>query len=61
LGAEFGTVNGTQEMLLDDIVYAVDDYVPCGIFRKRSIGQKAISELRTDPQLASYKYHEEDI
>ena len=61
LGAEFRTVDGKQEMLLDDIVYAVDDFVPCGILRKRSIGQRAISELRAAPEIANYPYHEEDI
>lgn len=61
LGAEFRTVAGKQEMLLDDIVYAVDDFVPCGILRKRSIGQRAISELRAAPEIANYPYHEEDI
>jgi hypothetical protein len=61
MGAEFRTVDGKQEMLLDDVVYAVDDFVPCGIFRKRSIGQRAISELRAAPEIADYPYHEEDI
>ena len=61
LGAQFRTVDGKYEMLLDDVVYAVEDYVPCGIIRERTIGHKAVSELKADPELAEYEYHEEDI
>jgi hypothetical protein len=51
-----------EEMLLDDVVYEIEgDYVPCEIIRKRTIGWKAVSELRSDPLLGSFEYHDEDI
>jgi hypothetical protein len=40
LGAQFRAVDGRNEMLLCDVVYSVEDYRPCSIFRERSIGQK---------------------
>jgi hypothetical protein len=61
LGAHFRTIDDKQEMLLESVVYAVDEYVPCSITRNRSIGHKAVLELRSDPLLGSYKYHDEDI
>jgi hypothetical protein len=61
LGAEFRTVAGKHEMLLDDVVYTVEDYVPCSIFRKRTIGQKAVAELRAIPEIGRYEYHDEDM
>lgn len=61
VGAEYRTVNGKQEMLLEDVVYAVDGFSPCSITRERSIGRKAVLELRSDPQLDSLEYRDEDI
>src|ERR1700674_5429191 len=61
IGAQFRTIDGEQEMLLEDVVYAVDEYAPCGITRERVIGQKAVSELRLDPLLGSFEYRDEDI
>ena len=60
LGAQFRTANGTREMLLGDVVYEIEDYVPCSIVRARSVGQRAVSELTSDPELAQYPYHDED-
>ena len=48
-------------MLLEDVVYAIEDYVPCSIFRERTIGRKAISELKGEAELSKYPYHEEDM
>lgn len=63
VGAHFQTVIGVHEMLLNDVVYSVEDenYAPCNIVRKRSIGQKAISELTAIPEINQYEYLEEDI
>jgi hypothetical protein len=61
LGAQFRTVDGKQEMLLDDVVYAVeDDHAPCSISRERTIGKRAVLELRAEPEIANYEYHDED-
>jgi hypothetical protein len=60
-GRAVRTVDGKQEMLLAEVVYAVEDYVPCSITKKRSIGHKAGSELRSIRQLGKFEYHEEDI
>jgi hypothetical protein len=47
IGAQFRTVNSRQEMLLEDVVYEIDEYAPCSIARKRPIGRKAVLELRS--------------
>jgi hypothetical protein len=46
VGAEFRIVEKKQEMLLADIVYEIENYEPCGIYKKRSIGSRAIDEFR---------------
>src|SRR5262249_25748225 len=61
LGAQFREVDGKQEMLLEDVVYEIDEYAPCAITKARSIGQKAVSQLRSDPALESLGYDDEDI
>jgi hypothetical protein len=61
LGAQFRQADGRQEMLLEDVVYEIDEYAPCAITRARSIGQKAVSELRSDPDLEGLGYDDEDI
>lgn len=61
LGAQFRVVEKEEEMLLGDVVYGVDkDYVPCSMHKRRSIGFKAIEELKAIPELV-HQYDEEDI
>jgi len=45
LGAEFRVIDSKDEMLLQEIVYCVEEYIPCGIIKERSVGKKAIAEL----------------
>lgn len=59
LGAQFRTIDGKEEMLLEDVVYSIEDYIPCSIRKKRSIGKKAITELKAS-ELGEYPYHDED-
>jgi|GEM_PF-2684860 len=61
LGAQFRTVGGKQEMLLEDIVYGVEEFGPGGICQLRSIGFKAIEELSKDPVLQGLEYDDEDV
>ncbi|MET3580256.1 hypothetical protein ABID19_003294 [Mesorhizobium robiniae] len=63
LGAEFRNIESKEEMLLCDIVFSVDDYRPCGIEKERSIGHRAVDELRRDPGLSDLvnNYDEEDV
>jgi hypothetical protein len=61
LGADFRTVNGQEEMLLDDVVYEVDEYVPCSIRRIRDIGQKALKSLDELEQTANLEHDDEDV
>jgi hypothetical protein len=49
LGAEFRTVDDKEEMLLSDVVYSVNDYAPCGIWRERAIATRALSDLIVSP------------
>lgn len=58
LGAEFRTVQGREEMLLGDVVYEVDEYVPCSIRRRRDLGSKALDELEA---IAGLEHDGEDI
>jgi hypothetical protein len=60
LGAEFRTIDRQEEMLLEDIVYDVEEYVPCSVHKSREIGVKATAELFNDPELA-LEYDDEDI
>jgi hypothetical protein len=60
LGAEFRKNEKREEMLLRDVVYAVEEYAPCGIFRRRSIGSTAIAEMKKFPAFYQ-KYDDEDI
>ncbi len=61
IGAQFREINDKKEMLLLDAVYEVEDYAPCYISFSRFIGDKAISNLRSDSSLSEIKYHDEDI
>jgi hypothetical protein len=63
VGAEFRTIDGKEEMLLDEVVYDVDEYTPCGIYRRRTIGWKGIEEFNSIPELAEEirNYDDEDI
>lgn len=63
MGAEFRTINGKEEMLLDEVVYEVDEYAPCAIYRRRTIGFKAIEEFKNIPELVHEidNYDDEDI
>jgi hypothetical protein len=60
LGAQFRTNEKQEEMLLRDVVYAVDEYVPCGIARRRSIGSTAVAEMKKIPAF-NQNYDDEDI
>jgi hypothetical protein len=60
LGAEFRIISGREEMLLQDIVYIVEEYVPCGIRKARKIGIKAATEILNHPDF-SFEYDDEDI
>jgi hypothetical protein len=59
LGAEFRTNEKQEEMLLGDVVYVVDDYVPCSMYRQRSIGSKAIAEI--EREIPDPKHDDEDL
>lgn len=61
LGAQFREVYGKREMLLDDVVYTVDEFAPCGIKLERVIGRKAVAQMRADPDLRIVDYMDEDI
>jgi len=59
LGAQFRKIDKQEEMLLDSIVYSVSEYGPCGLYRKRSIGSKAIEEMQRE--IPDPKHDDEDI
>lgn len=63
LGAQFRTIDNREEMLLSDVVYAVDDYRPCSIHKRRTVGMRAVDELRRLPELADVinDHEDEDI
>ncbi|MET3666629.1 hypothetical protein [Caulobacter sp. 1776] len=61
LGAKFRVIDKTAEMLIEDFVYEVDDFYPCGITRVRRIGMAAVAALRSDPLLSGMEYEDEDI
>jgi hypothetical protein len=61
IGAEFRTIDDKEEMLLEDTVYAVADYVPCSIQKDRCIGVKAAEKILNHPDFSSLEYDDEDI
>lgn len=46
-------------MLLGDVVYAVDEFVPCSMYKKRSIGSRALAEI--EREIPDPKHDNEDI
>jgi hypothetical protein len=60
LGAQFRTIDDKEEMLLDDVVYEAEEYIPCSIHKHRTIGWRAVEELRKIPEL-HLEYDDEDI
>ncbi|WP_262696459.1 hypothetical protein [Kordiimonas aquimaris] len=61
IGAEFRTIDDTEEMLIDDVVYEVEDYRACYISVSRYIGVKAIEELNKQIDLEELPFEEDDI
>jgi hypothetical protein len=61
LGAQFRKVESKEEMLLEQVVYEIDDYIPCSMYRSRSIGAKALSEMDEIPEFAEIDHDEEDV
>lgn len=63
IGAEFRNIDGNEEMLLDEIVYDVEECVPCSMVRGRTVGMRAVREFNSIPELAEgiHNYDEEDI
>lgn len=59
LGAEFRVVDGVEEMLLEDVVYS--SWSSGAPTRLRSIGKKALLELKNYPDLTLNRYDEEDL
>jgi hypothetical protein len=57
LGAEFRVIDDVEEMLLEDVVYAWDSGIAT---RLRSIGKKALIELKNNPDFKRYEDDEED-
>lgn len=60
VGAEFRTIDGKEEMLLDDTVYHIDEYIPCSIHRQRTVGFRAVEEFNSIPELAGETHHYDD-
>lgn len=61
LGAQFRTVDGKKQMLLEDVVYLVPEFVPTSISKEYSIGRKAYEELREIEGVAEIRSEEEDV
>jgi hypothetical protein len=59
LGAQFRKNEKQEEMLLQEVVYIVDRYAPCGMIKARSVGAKALAEL--EREIPDPKHDEEDI
>jgi len=57
LGAEFRVIDGREEMLLEDVVYEWSNDCPT---KSRTIGRRALEELRLDPQLSNYDHNDQD-
>ena len=60
LGAQFRIIDKKEEMLLLDVVYEVEEYIPCSIYRRRSIGKKAFAEMKNMPEFAAVEHDQRD-
>lgn len=60
MGAEFRKIDGTHQMLLDEIVYEVTDFEPCSIRRAYTIGRRAIAAFDAVPEFADSNHSYED-
>jgi len=58
MGAEFRIIDGIEEMLLDNTVYSWSSDGPT---RLRSIGKKALLELKNNPDFSFVEYDDEDM
>lgn len=63
IGAEFRTAEGKEQMLLDETVYGVDDYMPGAMHRSYTVGMRAVDEFNNLPELGGeiHNYDDEDI
>jgi hypothetical protein len=63
IGAEFRTVEGKEQMLLDETVYGVEEFVPGAMYQSYNIGRRAVDEFNSLPDLVDeiHNYDDEDI
>lgn len=50
IGAEFRTINDTLQMLIDEVVYEVEDFAPCFIQRAYAIGGRSVTSFDIVPE-----------
>jgi len=59
IGAEFREIERQLQMLINDVVYTVEEFSPCSIHRNYCIGHRAISKFENVPEFkdieAEYK------
>ena len=62
IGADFREIDGQLQMLLDEVVYEVDEFVPCSMRRAYTVGRRAIDDFDDVPEFSEYalKYKDPD-
>lgn len=60
VGAEFREIDGQLQMLLEEVVYEVDELRPCAMRKIYSIGRRAIEEFDSIPEYEQVNLAHED-
>ncbi|MGO8370741.1 hypothetical protein ACC808_20155 [Rhizobium ruizarguesonis] len=50
VGAEFREIEGQLQMLLDEVVYEVDEFAPCSMRKMYTVGRRAIHRFEEIPE-----------
>ncbi len=60
IGAEFREIGGRAQMLLNEIVYEVDEFSPGGMQRAHCVGQRAIRQFENVPEFKDIELEYKD-
>jgi hypothetical protein len=61
VGAEFRSIEGKLQMLFDEFVYEIKDFVPCSMHRKYAVGRRAAHELDKLSEFSDSHIDHEDV
>jgi hypothetical protein len=60
VGAEFREIEDRLQMLLGEVVYEVEEFIPCSIRRLYSVGGRAVREFEGVPEFQEVATHHDE-